>query len=57
VNPHVPIGRRSLAKRARVEVRLTATNRIGLLRYRLTTPGTPDVSFLCMPPGEPAGAC
>jgi Putative metal-binding motif len=58
VNLHVLIGRRALAKGARIEVRLTAANRIGrLLRYRLSTPGTPDVAFLCVPPDEAAGPC
>jgi hypothetical protein len=58
VNLHVLIGRRSLANGARIQVRLTAAKRIGrLLRYRLSTPGAPDVAFLCVPPDEPAGPC
>ena len=58
VNLHVLIGRRAIAKGARIEVRLTAARRVGrLLRYRLITPGVPSVAFLCVPPGERAGPC
>lgn len=59
VNLHATLGKRALESGARVEVRLTRSGRVGrLLRYRFNTPGTPDVSFFCDPPGRrPAGPC
>ena len=45
------------SRQVRLELRFTRPNRVGrLLRYRLRSPGTPDVEFLCVPPGGAAGA-
>jgi putative metal-binding protein len=58
VNLHVLLGRKALAKGARIELSLTASKRIGrLLRYRLNTPGSPDVAFLCVKPKVKPGPC
>ncbi len=49
---------RTFASGARIELRITRTLRIGrVLRYRIATPGAPDVAFLCAPPGVRAGPC
>ena len=58
VNLHAALGRRTLSKKARVEVSITRAARIGrVLKYNLSSPGLPDVQFLCRPPGSPAGPC
>jgi hypothetical protein len=58
VNLHAALGTRALAAGARLELRFNRTARIGrVLRYRIGTPGLPDVSFLCRPPGGTAGPC
>ena len=58
VNLHATLGSRALESGARVEVGITRAARVGrLLTYRFNTPGTPDVSFRCDPPGKPAGLC
>jgi hypothetical protein len=51
--------KRSLARGARVELRLTRSGRIGrVLRYQMTsTPGVPKVDLLCRPPGGRTRAC
>ena len=49
---------RSLARGARVEVRLTRAARIGrVLRFKIGAPGTPSVEFLCLPPGGRVRDC
>jgi hypothetical protein len=58
VNLHVILGRRALPKRARIDLQITRASRVGrVLRYRLGTPGLPDVEFLCRPPGGRSGPC
>jgi Putative metal-binding motif len=58
VNLHASLGRRAFAAGVRLELRITRPNRVGrLLRYRMSAPGTPDVEFLCVPPGRGAGPC
>jgi hypothetical protein len=58
VNLHATLGKRALKTGARLEVRLTRSQRVGrLLSYRFNSPGVPDVSFRCVPPGKPAGLC
>ena len=58
VDLHVTLGRRAFGSQVRLELRFTRPNRVGrLLRYRLRSPGTPDVEFLCVPPGGAAGPC
>jgi hypothetical protein len=58
VNLHGVLGKRALASGARLELRFSRAARIGrVLRYRIGTPGLPDVSFLCRPPGGTAGPC
>jgi hypothetical protein len=57
-NLHGPFGNAVLARSARVEVRITRTNRIGrLLRFRFATAGEPTVGFLCLPPGGGTRDC
>ena len=49
---HRHFGARSLARGARVEVRLSRAGRIGrVLRFKMGAPGTPSVDFKCLPPG------
>ena len=58
LNLHASLGQRTFASGARIELRITRTLRIGrVLRYRIATPGAPDVAFLCAPPGVRAGPC
>jgi Putative metal-binding motif/RTX calcium-binding nonapeptide repeat (4 copies) len=58
VNLHAALGRRTLSKKARVEVSITRAQRVGrVLKYNLSDPGLPDVQFLCRPPDSPAGPC
>jgi hypothetical protein len=58
VNLHLVLGKRTFPKRARIELSITRATRVGrLLRYRMGTPGLPDVEFLCRPPGTRAGPC
>jgi Putative metal-binding motif/RTX calcium-binding nonapeptide repeat (4 copies) len=58
VNLHAVLGRRTLSKKARLELSITRAARVGrLLRYSLGTPGLPTVQFLCSPPDSPAGPC
>jgi hypothetical protein len=58
VNLHATLGKRALKTGARLEVRLTRSQRVGrLLSYRFNSPGVPDVSFRCVPPSKPAGLC
>jgi hypothetical protein len=58
VNLHAALGRRTLSKKARIELSITRAARIGrVLKYDLSSPGLPDVQFLCRPPGSPAGPC
>jgi hypothetical protein len=58
VNLHVALGPRAFAAGTRIELQVSAARWVGrLLRYRMTSPGSPDVSFLCAPPGEHAGPC
>ena len=58
MNLHAALGRRTFGTRARIELRISRTQRIGrVLRYRIDAPGAPDVAFLCAPPGVRAGPC
>jgi len=58
VNLHAALGRRTLSKKARVELSITRAQRVGrVLKYDLSSPGLPDVQFLCRPPDSPAGPC
>jgi hypothetical protein len=58
VNLHASLARRTFAAGARIELRITRTQRVGrVLQYRIATPGAPDVAFLCAPPGVRAGPC
>jgi hypothetical protein len=58
VNLHAALRGRTLSKKARVEVSITRAARIGrVLKYNLSSPGLPDVQFLCRPPGSRAGPC
>jgi hypothetical protein len=58
VNLHLVLGKRTFSKRARIELSITRATRMGrVLRYRMGTPGLPDVEFLCRPPGGRAGPC
>ena len=58
INLHFALGNRALKKGARVVLRITRSSRVGReLRYRMGTPGVPDVEFLCRPPGGPSGPC
>jgi Putative metal-binding motif/RTX calcium-binding nonapeptide repeat (4 copies) len=58
VNLHAVLGRRTLSKKARLELSITRAERVGrVLRYDLSSPGLPTVQFLCSPPGSPAGPC
>ncbi len=58
VNLHAALGRRTLSKKARIELSITRAARIGrVLKYDLSSPGLPDVQFLCRPPDSPAGPC
>jgi hypothetical protein len=55
---HAPFGDAVLRRNARVDVRITRTNRIGrLLRFRFRTPGQPTAAFLCLPPGGGTRDC
>jgi Putative metal-binding motif len=58
VNLHGPFGRRTLGKRARLELRFTFPSRVGrVMRLRMSRPALPDVDFLCMPPGGAPRDC
>ena len=58
VNLHAVLGRRTLSKKARLELSITRAERVGrVLKYDLSSPGLPTVQFLCSPPGSPAGPC
>lgn len=58
VNLHAVLGRRTLSKKARLELSITRAARVGrVLKYDLSSPGLPTVQFLCSPPGSPAGPC
>jgi hypothetical protein len=58
VNLHGSLGGRTFDPRARVELRISRAQRIGrVLDYRIGSPGAPDVTFLCAPPGARAGPC
>jgi hypothetical protein len=58
VNLHPKLGTRRFPKRARIEVEVTRTQRIGrVLTFNIGTPGLPDVEFLCKPPDAEAGPC
>jgi hypothetical protein len=58
VNLHGPFGRRTLGKRARLELRFTLPGRVGrVMRLRMPRPALPDVDFLCMPPGGAPRDC
>ena len=58
VNLHGFLGDRALARGARVEVTFTRPRRIGrVLRFRMRSPGVPEVDFLCKPPGRRARDC
>jgi hypothetical protein len=59
VNLHGPFGNRGLRRGARVELRLTRSGRIGrVLRFRIgSSPGEPNVDFLCQPPGQKIRDC
>jgi len=58
VNLHLILGERTFPKKARIELSITREARVGrVLRYRMGTPGLPDVQFLCRPPGQRAGPC
>jgi hypothetical protein len=59
VSLHGPFGNRGLRRGARVELRLTRSGRIGrVLRFRIgSTPGEPNVDFLCQPPGQKIRDC
>lgn len=58
VNLHLILGRRALPPRARIDLQITRAARVGrVLRYRMNTPGLPDVEFLCRPPGGKSGSC
>jgi hypothetical protein len=58
VNLHGFLGARTLARGSRVEVSFALRRRIGrVLRFRIGTPGVPDVDFLCKPPGRRARDC
>ena len=58
VDLHGFLGARSLARGARVEVSFTLPRRIGrVLRFRIGSPGVPDVDFLCKRPGRRAREC
>jgi hypothetical protein len=58
VNLHATLGRRTLSKKARIELSITRAQRVGrVLKYSLNSPGLPDVQFLCRPPGSSAGPC
>jgi hypothetical protein len=58
VNLHAALGRRTLSRKARIEVSITRAARVGrVLKYNLSSPGLPDVQFLCRPPGSRAGPC
>jgi hypothetical protein len=58
VNLHVLIAGRVFPKQARIVLSITRAARVGReLRYRMGTPGLPDMEFLCSPPGSKAGPC
>jgi Ca2+-binding RTX toxin-like protein len=58
VNLHTALARRTLSKKARIELSITRAQRVGrVLKYNLSSPGLPTVQFLCSPPGSPAGPC
>jgi hypothetical protein len=58
VSLHGPFGNRGLRRGARVELRLTRSGRIGrVLRFRIGSPGEPNVDFLCQPPGQKIRDC
>jgi hypothetical protein len=58
VNLHLIIAGRVFPKKARIVLSITRAARIGReLRYRMGTPGLPDVEFLCSPPGAKSGPC
>jgi Putative metal-binding motif len=58
VNLHLVLAGRSFPKRARIVLRFTRNARVGReLRYQMSTPGLPDVEFLCRPPGGSSGPC
>lgn len=58
VNLHLVLARRSLPRSARIVLQISRAARVGReLRYRLGTPGLPDVEFLCRPPGGSSGPC
>jgi hypothetical protein len=58
VNLHLILGQRTFPRKARIELSITRETRVGrVLRYRMGTPGLPDVQFLCRPPGQRAGPC
>ena len=58
VNLHRSLGNRALARGAVVEVRFERAGRIGrVLRYRMASPGEPNVAFRCHPPGKKIRDC
>jgi hypothetical protein len=58
LNLHSVLGKRRFPKKARIEVSVTRTQRIGrVLQFNIGTPGLPDVEFLCKPPDAEAGPC
>jgi len=58
VNLHAALAKRTLSKKARIELSITRAQRVGrVLKYNLSSPGLPTVQFLCSPPGSPAGPC
>jgi hypothetical protein len=58
VNLHLVLGRRAFPTSARIELSITRAARIGrVLRYRMGTPGLPDVEVLCRPPSGSVGPC
>ena len=59
VKLHRFFGNRTLARGARVELRVSRAGRIGrVLRFKMTaTPGVPNVDFRCKPPGGRVRDC
>jgi hypothetical protein len=58
VNLHAAFRGRTLRPGVRIELRLTIARRIGrVLRFTMRSPGSPDVAFLCLPPGGRPSGC
>jgi hypothetical protein len=58
VNLHPILGSRVLRRGAKVTLRITMSGRTGrVLRFRIGSPGLPDVQFRCQDPGEKEKDC